>query len=58
LHLLEGKERGDLDLSFHQSKSPISEGNLLNLDLGVLCGFPLFFLSYLSIALVDLVGFE
>jgi hypothetical protein len=31
----------------------------LDLDLGVLCGFlPLFFLSYLSIALVALVGFE
>jgi hypothetical protein len=31
----------------------------LDLDLGVLCGFlSLFFLSYLSIALVALVGFE
>jgi hypothetical protein len=58
LHLLEGKERGDLDLSFHQSKSPLSEGNLLDLDLRVLCRFPLFFHSYLSIALVALVGFE
>jgi hypothetical protein len=58
LHLLEEKERGDLDLSFHQSKSLLSEGNLLDLDLKVLCGFPLYFLSYLSIALVALVGFE
>jgi hypothetical protein len=58
LNLLEGKERGDLDLSFHQSKSPLSEGNLLDLDLGVLCGFPLFFLLFLSIVLVALVGFE
>jgi hypothetical protein len=31
---------------------------LVDLDLGVLCGFALFFLSYLSIALVALVGFE
>jgi hypothetical protein len=30
----------------------------VNLDLGVLCGFPLFLLSYPSIALVALVGFE
>jgi hypothetical protein len=40
LHLLEGKERGDLDLYFHQSISPLYEGNLLDLDLGVLCEFP------------------
>ena len=34
--LLEGKERGDLDPSFHQSISPLCEGNLVDLDLGVL----------------------
>jgi hypothetical protein len=33
LHLFEGIERGDLDLHFHQSLSPLSEGNLLYLDL-------------------------
>jgi hypothetical protein len=53
-----GKGREDLDLYFHQSISSLSEGNIVNLDLGVLCGFPLFFLSYVSIALVALVGFE
>jgi hypothetical protein len=37
--------------------SPLIEGNIEDLDLGVLCGFPLFFLSYLSIALVALVRF-
>ena len=34
--LLEGKERGDLDPRFHQSLSPLSEGNPLDPDLGVL----------------------
>ena len=29
-----GKERGDLDLHFHQSIPPLSEGNPLDLDLG------------------------
>jgi hypothetical protein len=57
LYLFEGKVRGDLDLYFHQSISPLSEGNIEDLDLGVLCGFTLFFLSYLSIALVALVRF-
>jgi hypothetical protein len=37
---IEGKERGDLDLNFHQSISPLCKGNLLDLDLKVLCGFP------------------
>jgi hypothetical protein len=32
-----GKERGDLDPHFHQSPSPLCEGNPLDLDLGVLC---------------------
>jgi hypothetical protein len=54
----EKKERGDLDLSFHQLISPLSEGNLLDLDLEVICGFPpLLLLSYLSIELVALVVF-
>ena len=34
--VLEGKERGDLDPHFHQSLSPLCEGNPLDLDLGVL----------------------
>ena len=39
--------RGDLDLQFHQSISPLSEGNLVDLDLGVLGVSPLlFFHSY------------
>ena len=38
--------RGDLDLHFHQYISPLSEGNLVDLDLGVLVWFSyLFFLS-------------
>ena len=56
--ILERKERGDLDLHFHQSISPLSEGNLLDLDLGIhLLISYLFFLSYSSIALVVVVGF-
>src|SRR5215216_6012339 len=31
-----GKERGDLDSHFHQSLSPLCEGNPLDIDLGVL----------------------
>ena len=30
---MKGKERGDLDLVFHQSISPLSEGKHLYLDL-------------------------
>jgi hypothetical protein len=37
LAFFEGKERGDLDLHFHQFISPLSEGNLVDLDLGVFC---------------------
>ena len=33
--VLEGKERRDLDLRFHQSLFPLGEGNPLDLDLGV-----------------------
>jgi hypothetical protein len=55
---LEGKERGDLDLHLHQSISPLSEGSLLDLDLGIHLLFSLFFLPSPSIALVALVGFE
>jgi hypothetical protein len=54
LHLFEEKVRGDLDLSFHQLIFLLSEGNLLDPDLGVLSRFHLFFVSYLSIALVAL----
>ena len=34
--VFEGKERGHLDPRFHQSLSPLCEGNPLDLDLGVL----------------------
>ena len=34
LHLFERKDRGDLDLHIHQSKSPLCEGIPLDLDLG------------------------
>ena len=37
--------RGDLDLCLHQSISPLSEGNLVDLDLGVLGASPLCFSS-------------
>ena len=44
--MFEGFERGDQDLHFHQSIPPLSEGNLVDLDLGVLgVSPPLFFLS-------------
>ena len=36
LLVFEGKERGDLDPHFHQSLSPLCEGNPLDLDLVVL----------------------
>ena len=51
--------RADAELSgFHQSISPLSEGNLVDLVLGVLLWFSfLFFLSNPSLALVALVGF-
>ncbi len=55
--VFEGKERGDLDPRFHQSLSPLSEGNPLDLDLGVLRVLLSFFLSFSSLALVALVGF-
>ena len=45
--VLEGKERGDLDAGFHQSLSPLSEGNPLDLDLGVLRVLLSFFLIFL-----------
>ena len=54
--VLKGKERGDLDPRFHQSLSPLSEGNPLDLDLGVLRVLLSFFLSFSSLALVALVG--
>ena len=46
LLVLGGKERGDLDLCFHQSLSPLCEGNPLDLDHGVL--HVLFFVLPLS----------
>jgi len=58
LLVLEGKERGDLDPHLHQSLSPLSEGNPLDLDLGVLRVLRSFFLSLSSLAFVALVGFE
>ena len=52
LLVFEGKERGDLDLHFHQSLSPLCEGNPLDLDLGVLSVLllvlPLIFLPSIS----------
>ena len=58
LLLLEGKERGDLDLYFHQSISPLSEGSILDLDLWDSFVVSLLFLPSSSIVLVTLVGFE
>ena len=44
--------RGDLDLHIHLSIPPLSEGNLVDLDLGVLGVSPtLFFLSSPSISI-------
>ena len=52
LLVLWGKERGDLDSHFHQSLSPLCEGNPLDLDLGVLSVLllvlPLIFLPSIS----------
>lgn len=52
LLVLGGKERGDLDPHFHQSLSPLCEGNPLDLDLGVLgvlfFVLPLIFLHSIS----------
>ena len=45
-----------LDPHFHQSLSPLCEGNPLDLDLGVLRVLLSFFLSFSSLALVALVG--
>jgi hypothetical protein len=44
--------------AFYMHQFLLSEGNLLDLDLGVLCGFPpFFFLLYLSIEVVAYVKF-
>ena len=52
LLVFEEKERGDLDPHFHQSLSPLCEGNPLDLDLGVLgvllLVLPLIFLPSIS----------
>ena len=47
MHLFEGKVRGDLDLHFHQSISPLSEGNIWDLDLEVLLWISSFVLPLL-----------
>ena len=58
MHLFEGEESLDLDLLFHQSTPPLSEENLVYLDLGFIwCSSSLFFLSYPSLVFVALVGF-
>ena len=56
LHILEGKEWGDLDLHLDQSNPSLCEGIPLDLDLGVLCEFPLFFLSYSPISFCSFGG--
>ena len=58
LLVFEGKERGDLDPRFHQSLSPLGEGNPLDLDLGVLGVLFLVLPLISSLALVASVGFE
>ena len=59
LHPFESKDRGDLDLHIHQSKSPLCEGIPLDLDLGEIwrtwCS-SLFFLSYSPISFCSFVG--
>ena len=56
--VLKGKERGDLDPHFHQSLSPLGEGNPLDLDLGVLGVLLLVLPLISSLALVASMGFE
>ena len=59
MHIFEGFERGDLDLHFHQSIPPLSEGNLVDLDLGVLGVSPLCSSSLIPpLALVAVLEFE
>ena len=50
-----GKERGDLDPHFHQSLSPLGEGNPLDLDLGVL-GVLLLVLPLISLPSISCFG--
>jgi hypothetical protein len=50
--------RGDPDRHFNQSVSSITEGNIVDPDLGALCGFSLFYLYDSSIAFVSLVELE
>jgi hypothetical protein len=56
LHLFEGKERGDLDLHFHQSLSPLSEGNLLDLDLASSLWISSFVLPLISLHSISCFG--
>ena len=57
MHIFEGFERGDLDLHFYQSIPPLSEGNLVDLDLGVLGVSPLCSSSLIPpLALVAVLG--
>ena len=50
--------RGDLDLRFYRPISPLSEGNLVDLDLGVLGASPLCSSSLIPpIAFVALLEF-
>ena len=58
LLVFEGKERGDIDPHFHQSLSPLCEGNPLDLDLGVLGVLLLVLALFFTLALVASVGFE
>jgi hypothetical protein len=48
------REWGDLDPQLHKSIPPLSEGNLWNLDLGVIAWYPpLFFIFNSSLVLVN-----
>jgi hypothetical protein len=52
-------ERRSRSIYFHQSISSLSEGNILDLDLEVLCGFPTCSSSFISpIDFVTLVKFK
>ena len=62
LNPFDRKDRGDLDLHIHQSKSPLCEGIPLALDLGDIwrtwCSFPCSSSLIPPIAFVALVEFE
>jgi hypothetical protein len=50
--------RGDLDRYFNQSISSLNEENIVDPDLGALCGFNLFYLYDSSIDFIVLVELE